>query len=214
MKKILILLLCLLPFSAFAEEEKKSFFGADLDITAGVSSDYIFRGYNQNGGHLAVNGGAAASGRVGVVEVFGGIWASQVDYDDDTTYEYDLYAGGNIDITDNISIEGIFTRFGYDGTVLSDIDEVEGTVSAYGLFGTYSVNINNTEEDFYKFGYKLHIHNGIVDLLDHIVVGIEYGKSWNLSEYQAVTLEKQVGKFTVGGNIGTKAQAINITYEF
>ena len=75
MKKLITLLVCLLPFSAFAEEEKKSFFGADLDVSIGVSSDYIFRGYNQNGGHLAVSGGAEASGRVGVVEVFGGVWA-------------------------------------------------------------------------------------------------------------------------------------------
>ena len=126
MKKLITLLVCLLPFSAFAEEEKKSFFGADLDVSIGVSSDYIFRGYNQNGGHLAVSGGAEASGRVGVVEVFGGAWASQVDYDDDTTYEYDLYGGGSIAITDNIYIEGIFTRYAYDGTVLSDVDEVEG----------------------------------------------------------------------------------------
>ncbi len=214
MKKLITLLVCLLPFSAFAEEEKKSFFGADLDVSIGVSSDYIFRGYNQNGGHLAVSGGAEASGRVGVVEVFGGAWASQVDYDDDTTYEYDLYGGGSIAITDNIYIEGIFTRYAFDGTVLSDVDEVEGTLSVYGLYGNYAVNINNTDEDFYKFGYKLDIDLGAIDLLKDVTLGIEYGKSWNAEEYQAVTLEKQVGNFIVGGNIGTKAQAINITYEF
>ena len=125
-----------------------------------------------------------------------------------------MYGGGSIAITDNIYIEGIFTRYAYDGTVLSDVDEVEGTLSVYGLYGNYAVNINNTDEDFYKFGYKLDIDLGAIDLLKDVTLGIEYGKSWNAEEYQAVTLEKQVGNFIVGGNIGTKAQAINITYEF
>ena len=55
----------------------------------GASSDYVFRGISQTDEKPEVFGGAdIASGMF-----YGGVWASNVDFGDDTDAEIDLYAG-------------------------------------------------------------------------------------------------------------------------
>lgn len=55
----------------------------------GVASDYVFRGVSQTDEKPQVFGGADVSaGRF-----YAGVWASNVDFDDSTDAEFDLYAG-------------------------------------------------------------------------------------------------------------------------
>jgi uncharacterized protein (TIGR02001 family) len=62
-----------------------------LAFNAGVTSDYIFRGFSQNGRNPAVQGGVDATYGI----LYAGVWASQVKFGNPwyTSAEIDLYAG-------------------------------------------------------------------------------------------------------------------------
>ncbi|UTP41708.1 TorF family putative porin (plasmid) [Phenylobacterium sp. LH3H17] len=58
-------------------------------FNAGVFSDYAFRGVSQTDEKPAIQGGADVSAG----QVYAGVWASNVDFNDATDAEVDLYAG-------------------------------------------------------------------------------------------------------------------------
>ncbi|MBB5771416.1 uncharacterized protein (TIGR02001 family) [Brevundimonas vesicularis] len=61
----------------------------DVAWNVGVVSDYVFRGFSQTGEDPAIQGGVdLTSGNF-----YGGAWASNVDFGDDTDAEVDLYGG-------------------------------------------------------------------------------------------------------------------------
>lgn len=61
----------------------------DIAVNVGVASDYVFRGVSQTGGDPQVFGGVDLTSGI----FYAGVWASNVDYDDSTDAEVDLYAG-------------------------------------------------------------------------------------------------------------------------
>jgi len=61
-----------------------------LTFNVGAASDYVFRGVSQTNEDPQIFGGADVTlGSIG----YAGVWASNVDFGDDTDMEYDLYAG-------------------------------------------------------------------------------------------------------------------------
>lgn len=61
-----------------------------VSANVGFTSDYLWRGMTQTDGAPAISGGldySAASG------LYAGTWASNIDFGDDATYEWDFYAG-------------------------------------------------------------------------------------------------------------------------
>lgn len=61
-----------------------------VSANVGFTSDYLWRGMTQTDGAAAISGGldySAASG------FYAGTWASNIDFGDDATYEWDVYAG-------------------------------------------------------------------------------------------------------------------------
>ena len=62
---------------------------ADVEWNAAITSEYIWRGMSQGKG-AAVQGGLDVSSESGF---WAGAWVSNVDFDDNTTYELDVYAG-------------------------------------------------------------------------------------------------------------------------
>ncbi len=61
----------------------------DVAWNVGVVSDYVFRGFSQTGEDPAIQGGVdLTSGNF-----YGGAWASNVDFGDDTDAEFDIYGG-------------------------------------------------------------------------------------------------------------------------
>ena len=62
---------------------------ADVEWNASITSEYIWRGMSQGKG-AAVQGGLDVSSESGF---WAGAWVSNVDFDDNTTYELDVYAG-------------------------------------------------------------------------------------------------------------------------
>ncbi|MDA9903921.1 TorF family putative porin [Hyphomicrobiales bacterium] len=64
---------------------------AAVEWNTAVTSEYIWRGMSQGKG-AAVSGGIDISGETGFSA---GVWVSNVDFGDNTTYELDVYAGYN-----------------------------------------------------------------------------------------------------------------------
>ncbi len=62
---------------------------AEVAFNVAVASDYVFRGFSQTNEDPAVSGGIDLS----VGSFYAGAWASNVDFGDDTTAEFDLYGG-------------------------------------------------------------------------------------------------------------------------
>lgn len=60
-----------------------------IAFNLGASSDYVFRGISQTDGAGQVFGGADVTAG----KVYAGTWLSNVDFNNGTTMEYDLYAG-------------------------------------------------------------------------------------------------------------------------
>jgi uncharacterized protein (TIGR02001 family) len=63
--------------------------GPDISFNVGAASDYAFRGISQTDEGPQVFGGADAT----LNQFYAGVWVSNVDFNDGTDLEYDLYAG-------------------------------------------------------------------------------------------------------------------------
>ena len=61
----------------------------DVTFNISATSDYVFRGVSQTDESPALQGGVDLSSGV----FYAGAWASNVDFGDDTSAEFDLYAG-------------------------------------------------------------------------------------------------------------------------
>lgn len=74
----------LAPATALAQDG-----GVAFSFNAGVASDYVYRGISQTDEGPQVSGGADAAFGLG----YAGVWASNVDFNNGTQAEVDLYAG-------------------------------------------------------------------------------------------------------------------------
>ena len=193
-QKIIIILLLLLPTTAISAEH--------FSGTIGAHSDYVWRGYSQNDGEVAVSAG------VGVT--FKGVtlaaWASQVDFNDDAKYEYDLVANYDYWINDNFRVSGGYIRYAWD-EVYDTIEEAYVGFGAYGVAVTYYQDIDNSDLDFV---------NAIVDVpfVEGFDVSLEYGKATGFDNYKAINISKELGDWTVGGQIGSEESTIGILWNF
>ncbi len=72
---------------ALAQDAAKPF---DVSFNVGVASDYVFRGASQTDEKPQIYGGVDTTiGSIG----YAGVWASNVDFNDSTKAEIDVYAG-------------------------------------------------------------------------------------------------------------------------
>jgi len=193
-QKIIIILLLLLPTTAISAEHFSGMIG--------VHSDYVWRGYSQNDGEVALSAG------VGVA--LGGFtlaaWASQVDFNDDAKYEYDLVAGYDYWVNDNFKLSGGYIRYAWD-EIYDTIEEAYVGFSTYGVSLTYYQDIDNSDLDFV---------NAIVEVpfIKEFDVSLEYGKATGFDNYKAINISKELGDWTVGGQIGSEESTIGIAWNF
>ncbi len=78
---------------------------ADVAFNVAVASDYVFRGFSQTDEDPAFQAGVDVS----LNGFYGGAWASNVDFGDDTTAEFDVYGGYRAEV------EGFALDFGVVG---------------------------------------------------------------------------------------------------
>jgi len=149
-------------------------------LSGGVdySSDYIWRGVSQT------NGGAAVSGHLEVEKngLYGGVWASQVDFGGDDSIEYDFYGGVALAVSNSIALDLGVIQYNYDGS--SDSYEELYILANVGHFGvSYYVDMDDSDKDFVAVDMDL----GFIKALD---VNLEYGRHYDDTDYKQLTISK------------------------
>ncbi len=151
----------------------------EVETSANVTlaSDYSFRGVSQTTRDPAIQGGFDATWDSGF---YIGTWASNVNFGDDTSMEWDLYAGYGGEINENLSYDFGYIRFEYpsEGSNL-DYNEIYGSLT-YGDFtvGLYYSNeyLNLDDVDwFYPYAeYSLAL--GMADM------SIDFHLGWSITD--------------------------------
>ena len=115
----------------------------EIDGSAGVNSNYVWRGATQSDGKPVLQGSIGLTTEKGF---YANAWGSQVDYNDDTTAEIDLTVGFSNDINDTVSYDVGYVRYSYTGDDVKfgdDAQEIYGTLSLGPVSGTLYRDIDN-----------------------------------------------------------------------
>lgn len=86
MKKALFITAALAALAIAGSASATQFAGGTLSYNIGVTSDYVFRGFTQNDGKAALQGGLDYTNKI----FYAGAWGSNVSF---ANHELDLYAG-------------------------------------------------------------------------------------------------------------------------
>lgn len=123
-------------------------YAVEFDGSAGVSSNYVWRGATQSDGKPVLQGSFGVSTEGGL---YANAWGSQVDYGDDTTAEIDVAVGFTNDINEVVSYDVGYIKYAYTGDDVSfkdDVAEVYGTLSLGPVSGTVFRDMDN-ETSYY-----------------------------------------------------------------
>ncbi|MDW7547625.1 TorF family putative porin [Pseudoalteromonas peptidolytica] len=123
------LLLCSTLFSCFSVS-------AATSSTVTLVSDYLFNGVSQTGEDPALQASFDWAGDSGL---YAGVWASNVDFGDDTDIEFDGYVGYYIALTSSINIDIGIAQYTYHG---GDISDDYNYAEAYAKFNYGNTNLN------------------------------------------------------------------------
>ncbi|WP_394389538.1 TorF family putative porin [Shewanella woodyi] len=119
---------------------------ADASVTAniGATSNYLWRGVSQTQDAVAVQGGVDYEHGSGL---YLGTWASNVDFDDETSYELDFYAGYAGTIGEELGYDISYLYYAYPDSD-SDIDfgELKAAISWRWFSLSYS-HVTNAGSD-------------------------------------------------------------------
>lgn len=109
----------------------------DIAFNVGVTSDYVFRGYTQTNEDPALQAGADIS----VGSWYGGIWASNVDFGDDTDIEVDIYGGYKTEVA-GFAVDLGVVGYGYlNAPAGADYDYLEAKVAVSRAFGPVTLGV-------------------------------------------------------------------------
>lgn len=171
---------------------------ADISGNIAINSDYIWRGYSQNSNKPAVSAGVNAEYK-GVTL---GVWASEVDFNDEAKYEYDLMIDYSHDFNETFGISTGVIHYKWD-KVYDDINEAYIGVSIKDIGVTYYKDLNDSNLDFINLVYS-------VPLFEYVDLSLEYGKATGFNSYQAINISKEFGRFTFGGQVGSEETFIGV----
>ena len=173
--KLLALLLGVVTLPAFA----------GVDGYLGYSSDYIWRGVSQTSGNAAMSGELSVS-KGGL---YGGVWASEVDFGDEATYEMDLYLGYELMVSDKFSLDVGVIQYNWDKGY-DDVEELFAKVNLKNLSVAYYVDMEDSEKDYMEMGLKL----PFVKFMD---VSVNYGMFDSENDFWALSMVKDWGNWEV-----------------
>ncbi|WP_339805285.1 TorF family putative porin [uncultured Marinobacter sp.] len=124
---------------------------AEVSAELSVVSNYLFRGVTQTNGATAVQGGLEYGNPSGF---YAGVWASNVDFGDGTSVEFDPYLGFSGE-AGGIGYDIGYAYYGYpDSPSAIDFGEIYGELS-FGLFAAglaYTVNSEADDGDLFVDG--------------------------------------------------------------
>lgn len=124
---------------------------ADVSSNVSGSSNYLFRSVTQTDGAAAVQGGMDYEHASGF---YAGVWGSNVDFGDGTSYELDLYAGFS-GATDDLGYDVGYVYYAYpDAPDSIDFAEIYGELS-YGIAAVgvaYTVSSDVSDDGLFVQG--------------------------------------------------------------
>ena len=163
MKNIMLgLMLSVLTIPAYA---------GSINGNVGYDSDYVWRGVTQSRGLPSVHFTGEVLSDLGF---YVGTYMAQVEFsgDEDTSKEVDFYAGYDLQVSDNISLDTGYIRYTYDGVVES-FEELYTQLNVNG-FSTIVYHDLDTNDNYaeitYEFGwlvgnvFDLKLIHGLNDL--------------------------------------------------
>tara|TARA_B100000900_G_scaffold392578_1_gene388201 strand:+ start:343 stop:948 length:606 start_codon:yes stop_codon:yes gene_type:complete len=173
--KLLALLLGVVTLPAFA----------GVDGYLGYSSDYIWRGVSQTSGNAAMSGKLEVSNG----GLYGGVWASEVDFGDEATYEMDLFLGYELMVSDKFSLDVGVIQYNWDKGY-DDVEELFAKVNLKNLSVAYYVDMEDSDRDYMEMGLKL----PFVKFMD---VSVNYGMFDSENDFWALSMVKDWGNWEV-----------------
>jgi len=169
--KLLALLLSVCTIPAFA----------DVSGSLGYTSDYVWRGISQSGG----SGAMQVDLMLEKNGLYGGVWASQVDFGDDATYEMDFYGGYELWLSDKWSIDVGVIQYNWDKGY-DDVEEGFVKVGLKDLSVGYYVDLSNSDNTYMEVGYTL-------PFIKWVDLGINYGRFDEDNDFWKVSMGKILG---------------------
>ncbi|MAL34538.1 MAG: hypothetical protein CMK95_00575 [Pseudomonas sp.] len=195
-------------------------FAGSINGNVGYDSDYVWRGVTQSRGLPSVHFQGEVLSDLGF---YVGTYMAQVEFegDDETSKEVDWYAGYDLQVSDNVSLDSGYIRYTYDG--LADTFEELYTQLNVGGFSTIVYHDINTDNNYaelsYEFGwlvgnvFDLKLIHGIHDLEDgdEDFTQLQVGKSFGAENRYNFSV-------TVGTDVfeGQAADSVfaSLTYNF
>ena len=159
---------------------------ADTWGSAGLTSDYFFRGASQNGHSPAAQVMFGASSD----RFYGGVWASQVDFENDASIEYDFWAGMELIERENFSLDLGVIQYNYDN-VVDSVEEVFVTAGYKVLNVAYYKDRDNSDSTYTEVGLQL-------PFISFADVSLEYGKFGLGGNTANITFSKNFSDSLVG----------------
>lgn len=196
MKKYLLLItLILTPFYAHSIEVSGNFT---------LGSDYIWRGVSQKGG-TAMSAGIEAEQN----GWYTGVWASQVDYGDNSDYEYDFYTGYSYDINDELAIDVGVIQYNFNNEPDNKLEEWYAGGTFRGFTAYYYEDLDNSDNHFAEYSYAFPIETVSLAFFwqdPNDFYGINIGK-----DFENYTITATYGE---GRDDNKSAGGISVAYNF
>ena len=196
MKKYLLLItLILTPFYAHSVEVSGNFT---------LGSDYIWRGVSQKGG-AAMSAGIEAEQN----GWYTGVWASQVDYGDNSDYEYDFYTGFSYDINDELAIDIGVIQYNFNNEPDNKLEEWYAGGTFRGFTAYYYEDLDNSDNHFAEYSYAFPIETVSLAFFwqdPNDFYGINIGK-----DFENYTITATYGE---GRDDNKSAGGISVAYNF
>lgn len=181
MKKILLLaMMCLAPFG-YANAQQESMNTVNTDFSVGLHSDYFFRGVSQmgDGAHWNMGGQVEAAG------FFGGAWVGAVDFGDEASYEYDLWAGYKLDVMDNMSVSVGAIQYRYDAGPYDMVEEVFVGLD-FGMLSIMGYQDTETDDNYAEMTLDVSRFVPVVDM------NLHYGYHDDGNDFSALRVSKDI----------------------
>ncbi len=128
---------------------------AEFSANIGATSNYVWRGVSQTDDAAAVSGGLDYAHEAGF---YAGTWASNVDFDDDTTAEVDVYGGFSNELAGGLGYDVGVIYYWYPGAN-DDLDFTEVYLNlSYGPVSggvAYTVDKEDSDADENDLYYHL-----------------------------------------------------------
>lgn len=177
-----------------------AFSHAEVSVTGTIISDYIFRGISQTDSSPALQASLDYAHDNGF---YTGVWASNVDYNDNANAEVDVYFGYGNEISEQFSYDLSFIYYIYTGYGSSE-DYNYGEVILNSYFNEFTITLgysnnydNSSDSSQYingTYNWQLYQHYTLT-----LQVGYTSGGAFKANEYidYSLTLSRSVKDFDI-----------------